>query len=135
MRDFNNVCKTLGDERLNRLKDVESEDDWSQVKTKRKHSFDFPLHDARKQWVEYHVSDFEAELGFYTDILGLSAQSLSQDYAVLHNESHEFYIGFWRACEEKPETPTGAISICFFFEDIYSGVDKLKRRGWGSHPM
>ena len=129
MSDFVADCEKLGIERLSRFCSLENREERRELLSNNKYSFDITLDDSRKQWTEYHVDNFEAELGFYVDILGMKAQSLNQDYAVVHNEPREFYIGFWRASKDKPATPTGSISICFFFENIRNGVAKLKDRG------
>jgi predicted enzyme related to lactoylglutathione lyase len=77
----------------------------------------------------YAVDDFEAEVGFYLDILGLKAFTLNAESAMISSAKNEFYIGINRADEDQPATNAASLRVQFMVDDIETVTAELEARG------
>lgn len=77
----------------------------------------------------YAVGDFEAEIGFYLDILGLRAFVLSQDEAMFTTATNEYYVGVKRASDDEPAVNGNSLRVQFMVADIAKVVGDLESRG------
>ena len=81
------------------------------------------------QIIEYVVDDFLAEVGFYSNILGLVPSSLGQDYAKFSNRELLFFISFVPSSEERPATPPDSVHIQLLVKDMKRITWEFKQRG------
>ncbi len=129
MSDFNKLCENFGKKRIetvihNRLNPDDRIDWW-----KSENEYPFSLNPARPFWIEYVVKSFEAELGFFVDILGLIPNAISENYAVLSNPKNDFFFGFWKDSEIKRQTQPESITIGFLIDEIEKKYRELEERG------
>ncbi|NLI40856.1 MAG: VOC family protein [Caldisericales bacterium] len=130
MADFVEKCRAYGIGRIEVSKIAQTTADWKKLWREPQYGFPFRWGPCWKQCCEYFVSDFEAEVGFFTDILGFECNALDQDYAMFTSPARDFFIAFYRVEAEKI-TPPGALRIAFMVEEIDQIVRKLKDRGIG----
>lgn len=120
--------KELGRNRMEIVRTNSSKEEldaaWPQVP-----EFAFEWGDCWNACVEYSVEDFDAEVAFYLDGLGCRPNALSVDYAMFKAPDDSFYIGFNRASESLPATPSGALHVCFMVRNVAKTIDELERRG------
>ncbi len=128
MPDFVEKCRAYGVTRIEVSKVAESAADWEKLWREPEFGFPFKWGSCWKQCCEYFVSDFEAEVGFFTDILGFVCNALDQDYAMFTSPARDFFIAFYRA-EPDRATPPGTMKIAFMVEEVDQTVKKLKDRG------
>ncbi|HNW32315.1 MAG TPA: VOC family protein [Caldisericia bacterium] len=128
MPDFVEKCRAYGVTRIEVSKVAESAADWEKLWREPEFGFPFKWGSCWKQCCEYFVSDFEAEVGFFTDILGCVCNALDQDYAMFTSPARDFFIAFYRA-EPDRATPPGTMKIAFMVEEVDQTVKKLKDRG------
>lgn len=111
-----------GKTRLAFVKSCQSEEDWDQW-AEPKHQFAFQYGPCWKNTIEYKVSDFAAEVGFFIDVLGCDCNALMEDYAMIQGPEQEFTFSFRPAKNEEAVTPKDAITIEF----MVSNIDELHR--------
>jgi catechol 2,3-dioxygenase-like lactoylglutathione lyase family enzyme len=70
-----------------------------------------------------------AEVGFYTDILGLSVNALDPGYAMFTSPGGDFFIAIVPTLEGTRSTPPDAIRIQFMVADVFATAKELERRG------
>jgi catechol 2,3-dioxygenase-like lactoylglutathione lyase family enzyme len=75
------------------------------------------------------VDDFAAEVGFYTDILGLPVNALDPGYAMFTSPGGDFFIAIIPTPQDARSTPPDAIRIQFMVADLFATVKELERRG------
>lgn len=75
---------------------------------------------------EYPVTDFDAEVGFYLDVLGFSTIALDEEYA-LFTTPDEHLTFACRRHEQGSHDYSGHI-LCFMTKDIESFAESLEAR-------
>ena len=94
-----------------------------------KNEFAFEFGSCWNQTIEYKVNDFEAEVGFFIDVLGFDCNSISEDYAMLMGPKKECFFSVRKPKENESATPADAITIEFMLADIFETAKKLSDRG------
>lgn len=70
-----------------------------------------------QQMFEYPVTDFEAEVGFFVTVLGLSAIALTTEYALFKHPENGYCISF-RKDVDSPAPSTIGLKLLFMTTDI-----------------
>jgi hypothetical protein len=128
-QDFQATCRRLGEARIEAAQKVRTREDWDSLWVKPKHGYTFEWGECWKQTVEYKVSDFAAEAGFYIDILGLPVNAFGADYAMVMSPDQAFYLSFCPVPDGERATPSDAISVQFMLKDILKTAEELESRG------
>jgi predicted enzyme related to lactoylglutathione lyase len=89
----------------------------------------FSIGDCWTQCTFYAVDDYEAELGFYLDILGLKTFTINDVSSMVTSPKNEFFIGVNRADDDQPATNPSSLRIQFMVDRIEEVVAELERRG------
>lgn len=128
-RHVNPRFRAYGKARIDIAKRVRNQDDWHDLWKNPTNAFPFQWGENWKQCVEYNVDDFAAEVGFYTDILGLPVNAFDPDYAMFTSPNKEFYFSIVPTPEGEYSTPLEAFRIQFMVKDLLDTVEELQRRG------
>jgi predicted enzyme related to lactoylglutathione lyase len=75
---------------------------------------------------EYPVADFDAEVGFYLNVLGLSTIALDEEYALFTTPEEDLTFAC-RRHDQGNHTYSGHI-LCFMTRDIDSFAESLEER-------
>jgi len=118
----------VGQERLAIAATATSAEDWNALAASLPHSFPLEWGECWRQSTEYRVSDFAAEVGFYTDVLGCSIMVLSDTYAMFTSPDNAFNVAFVPV-QQGEETPSHAMAIEFMVNNIAETVATLQGRG------
>jgi catechol 2,3-dioxygenase-like lactoylglutathione lyase family enzyme len=121
--------RAYGKARLDIASRVQSPSDWERLWKRPAYPYPFTWGAYWKQCIEYKVDDFAAEVGFYTDILGLAVNALDPGYAMFTSPGGDFYIAIVPATEGTECTPPDAIRIQFMVADVFATAGELERRG------
>ncbi len=121
--------RAYGKARIDIAKRARNQADWFELWKNPTNSFPFAWGENWKQCVEYKVEDFAAEVGFYTDILGLPVNAFDPDYAMFTSPNKEFYFSIVPTLEGEYSTPPEALRIQFMVMDLLETVEELQHRG------
>lgn len=121
--------RAYGKARLDIASRIQSPSDWDKLWKRPANAFPFIWGAYWKQCIEYKVDDFAAEVGFYTDILGLAVNALDPGYAMFTSPAGDFYIAIIPTPEGVKSTPPDAIRIQFMLADVFAVAGELERRG------
>jgi catechol 2,3-dioxygenase-like lactoylglutathione lyase family enzyme len=121
--------RAYGKARIDIARRATSRADWDQLWKRSTFPFPFNWGESWKQCIEYKVTDFAAEVGFFIDILGLPVNAFDPDYAMFTSPDGEFFFSVVPAEEGQPATPPGAIRIQFMVDNILELAADLERRG------
>jgi len=122
-------CREYGRTRIAISNKAKSKEDWNELWHQPEHAYAFKLGPWWSMTVEYKVDDFEAEVGFYTDILGFRINALEKKYAMFTSPNEEFHISIVPKPDDADCTPQEAIKIEFMVQDIVKLAEELKKRG------
>lgn len=126
---INPRVRAYGKARLDLARRARNGEDWKRIWKAPIHPYPFQLGGAWKQCIEYKVTDFAAEVGFFIDILGLEVNSLDPGYAQFTSPQGDFYFAVVETPQGYNATPPDAIRIQFMVEDIFDIADELESRG------
>lgn len=121
--------RAYGKARIDIAKRAATRDDWDRLWKKSTNSFPFSWGVSWKQCIEYKVTDFPAEVGFFIDILGFPVKAFDPDYAMFTGPDGEFFFSVVPTPEEEESTPPDAIRLQFMVADIIETAAELERRG------
>jgi catechol 2,3-dioxygenase-like lactoylglutathione lyase family enzyme len=121
--------RAYGKARLDIASRVHTPSDWEKLWKRPAFPFPFTWGAYWKQCIEYKVDDFAAEVGFYTDILGLPVNALDPGYAMFTSPGGDFFIAIVPTPEGVHSTPPDAIRIQFMVADVFATARELERRG------
>lgn len=121
--------RAYGKARLDIARRAESRSDWDKLWKEPAFPFPFDWGEWWKQCIEYKVDDFPAEVGFFTDILGLPVVAFDPSYAMFTSPARDFFLAIVPAHEPGKSTPADALRIQFMVADIFQTVQELERRG------
>jgi len=121
--------RAYGKARLDIASRVHTPADWEKLWKRPTYPFPFTWGAFWKQCIEYKVDDFAAEVGFYTDILGLPVNALDPVYAMFTSPGGDFFIAIVPTPEGTRSTPPDAIRIQFMVADVFATAKELERRG------
>lgn len=128
-KDFIKYCQTCGENRVNSISDIKSPEEWAEKWQNSVHEFPFNFAECWNMTIEYVVDNFEAELGFYIDILGFSVNALDSAYAMVTGPNDDFHISFVPRAPGVTSTPPDAIKLEFMVKNITTLAKELKSRG------
>lgn len=121
-------AKTWGTERVDFAAQAKSKEDWARWK-KTKYEFAFEWGNCWTHCIEYKVADFQAEVGFFIDVLGCDCNSISEDYAMFMGPKREFFFSVRKPKAGETPTPSDALTIEFMIRDLFKTLERLKQRG------
>lgn len=121
--------RAYGKARIDIAKRAATRDDWDRLWKKSTNSFPFSWGVSWKQCVEYKVTDFPAEVGFFIDILGFPVNAFDPDYAMFTGPDGEFFFSVVPTAEDEESTPPDAIRLQFMVANIIETAAELERRG------
>ena len=81
-----------------------------------------------QQMFEYPVSDFLAEIGFYTAVFGLKSIALDGEYALFTHPEHGYCISF-RLVNDAPDLHGFGLKLLFMTTDIPGAEAHLDQTG------
>ncbi len=122
--------RAYGKARLDIANRVQTQEDWDTLWKEPVNPFilNFPWGSVWKQCVEYYVTDFAAEIGFWIDIIGLHVVALGPDYAQFISPGGEISFAISPASQEQSETPKNALRLQFMIDEITETVKVLEGR-------
>ena len=121
--------RAYGKARLDIASRVQTPSDWETLWKQPAYPFPFTWGMYWKQCIEYKVDDFPAEVGFFTDFLGLAVNALDPGYAMFTSPGGDFFIAIVPSTEETRSTPPDAIRIQFMVADVFATAREFERRG------
>jgi len=127
--EFINHCRARGQALIQASTSVKTQEDWINMWKNRPHPFPFKFGKCWKSTIEYIVDDFPAEVGFFLDVMGFTANAFGPDYAMLMNPDGDFYFSLVPRRKNGSSTPPNAIKIEFMVEDLHDAVKTLRERG------
>jgi len=92
-------------------------------------TFPFEWGERWKHCVEYRVIDFDAEVGFFLDVMGFRPNALAPDYAMFTSPKGDFYLSIVSTTDVKSSTPGDSIRLGFMVKDIEGVARELGKRG------
>ena len=126
---INPRVRAYGKARLDIAGRATSQAQWEKLWKHPANAFPFVWGESWKQCIEYRVDDFPAEVGFFTDILGLPVNALNPDYAMFTSPKGDFFISVVPSAQSEPSTPPDAFRLQFMVQDILATALELQRRG------
>lgn len=145
MTEFFKSCEALGRERLALSERLDTPEQWKEQWKGPLHDYPFTWGDCWKAHVVFAVPHFEAELGFYLDVLGFGLNAMWDDHAMLISPDKAFSFVIQRGSPEDHARPQN-VHLEFMVGNIEEAHASLKQRGvpvsddllaeWGEeHPM
>lgn len=117
-----------GQQRIEFANNVKNQEDWEKW-AKNKNDFAFKFGPCWNHTTEYKVTDFASEVGFFIDVLGFDCNAIMRNYCMIQSPGGEFFFSFRPAKEDELPTPSDAMTIEFFLEDVVETAEVLKSRG------
>lgn len=121
--------RELGEARIDIARKARTTDEWNTLWTKSQHPYPFTSGNCCRQWMEYKVVDYSAEVGFFIDIMGLPIFAFDTHYAMFTSPDNAFYFGVCMVGEGDVPTPPDAIRLQFVEQNIFAATIELERRG------
>jgi catechol 2,3-dioxygenase-like lactoylglutathione lyase family enzyme len=122
-------CRAFGAARIAVSQQAKSPEDWKKLWKKPANAWAIQWGTCWKACLEYIVADFEAEAGFWIDVLGFPTNAFSADYAMFTSPEKDFFFSVVRAKDGATPTPREAIRVQFMVEDIYGTTLEFEKRG------
>jgi catechol 2,3-dioxygenase-like lactoylglutathione lyase family enzyme len=91
--------------------------------------FPFTWGEPWKLCVEYKVSDYAAEVGFFSDVLGLPVYALNSDIAIFTSPEGDFFFSVASDQGSKAPSEPNSIRLQFMVSDILATVKEFEKRG------
>lgn len=121
--------RKLGSARLEVPGKAKSREEWKRLWKDPKHAYPFKLGDCWTHCVEYAVSDFPAEVGFWIDGIGLEANAIGPDFAMFTSPKREFFLSVVPATKVRAATGAEDVRLEFMIQDLPRVGPDLERRG------
>jgi catechol 2,3-dioxygenase-like lactoylglutathione lyase family enzyme len=121
--------RAFGKARLDIAGRAKNQAQWEKLWKHPAFPFPFVWGESWKQCVEYRVDDFPAEVGFYTDILGLPINALDPSYAMFTSPQGDFFFSVVPTHHSESSTPPDAFRLQFMVQDILATTQQLLSRG------
>ena len=128
MTEFLDSCAALGRERLALAEALQTPEDWKEKWKDAKHDYPFTWGDCWKAHVVFAVPHFEAELGFYLDVMGFGLNAMWDDHAMLISPDKEFSFVICKGNPEKHAKPE-SVHLEFMIGNIEEAFTALQERG------
>jgi hypothetical protein len=125
---FLDTCREYGKKRLEIPAKAKSMADWQAMWYDAINPYPFKWGDCWKGNIQYSVDDYDAEVGFWLDMIGLDSNVFSPDFAMLMTPDKVFTFSIVTA-GAGGSTPPSAIKIEFMLEGIRSSAVQLESRG------
>ncbi|MFA4986612.1 MAG: VOC family protein [Candidatus Brocadiia bacterium] len=128
--DRNSEYRAKGKARIDAVSSAKTQKEWQRIW---KDSPPSPIRwrDGQYCWkatFEYCVTDFAAEVGFFTDVLFLPVLTISENYVMFSGENEDFHFSIVPA-EKGKETPPGTFAMEFMLDDIFAVHKELESKG------
>lgn len=121
--------RALGAARIQLSTELKTPEDWQERWTAPEHGFPFEFGTCWNQCTAYGVEDYAAEVGFFHDVLGFTANALSPGFAMFTSPDKAFYFAVVPAGEEMQATAPEALDLGFLVNDLPGVEAELERRG------
>jgi hypothetical protein len=122
------TSRTFGQKRLEIVQKAKSQADWIALWNDPAHPYPFEWGTCWKACVEYKVEDFEAELGFWLDIVGLDSNVLAPDFAMINTPDNHFVFAV-SPSDAAQATPPNAVKLQFMLKEVCKSAAELEERG------
>jgi hypothetical protein len=122
-------CRKLGEARIAAARAVKTPEDWKRLWSKPAHPWAIKWGTCWKHCIEYTVSDFASEVGFFIDVLGFPTNAFGDDYAMFTSPEKDIFFGVVRVKDGSKPTPPESIRLQFMLEDIYGTSLEFEKRG------
>jgi len=126
---FADRCRELGAERLALAARLTTPDAWQDGWTGPRHAYPFQWGTCWTQCTTYAVEDYEAEIGFLHDVLGLPANAFSAEFAMFTSPDKAFFLAVVPAGDELTATPPDCLDVGFMIRDLPTVARELETRG------
>jgi hypothetical protein len=126
---INPRIRAYGKARIDIAQRAATRDDWDRMWKKSTYPFPFSWGKSWKQCIEYKVSDFPAEVGFFIDILGFPVNAFDPDYAMFTSPDGDFFFSVVPVENKSEVTAPDSIRLQFMVERIMDTAVELERRG------
>lgn len=126
---INPRIRAYGKARIDIAQRATTRDDWDRMWKKSTYPFPFSWGKSWKQCIEYKVTDFPAEVGFFIDILGFPVNAFDPDYAMFTSPNGDFFFSVVPVQNEDEVTAPDSIRLQFMVERILDTAVELERRG------
>ncbi len=127
--DFLEKCREFGKERLAIVEKIKATEDWKQMWKNPANPYIFKAGPCWTFTAEYQVDDFEAEVGFFVDVIGMESNALDHNYSMFMHPEGGFYFSVVPTPKGGKPTPTDTFRLEFMFEDIVATCKTLEVRG------
>jgi hypothetical protein len=128
-KPLNPRYRSYGRARIEIASQVKSQEDWDLLWKNPIYPYIFEWGHSWKQCIEYKVTDFLSEVGFFSDVLGFPVNTIGPDYVQFTSPEDDFYLAIVPTAQGETPTPPGAIRIQFNIIDFESTIEELRRRG------
>lgn len=126
--EFVDMCREYGRKRLEIPAAAKSLADWQAMWYDPIHPYTFEWGDCWKGNIEYSVDDYEAEVGFWLDFMGLDSNAMGPDFTMVMTPDNQFTFSI-KIPGKDGVTPPKAIRIQFMLKGIRNSASDLERRG------
>jgi hypothetical protein len=128
-KPLNPRYRSYGRARIEIASQVKSQDDWDQMWKNPIYPYAFEWGASWKQCIEYKVTDFLSEVGFFSDVLGFPVNAIGPEYVQFTSPENDFFIAIVPIVKGESPTPPDAIRLQFNIADFSLTVEELRRRG------
>lgn len=119
----------LGRERLDLNSRIKSEDDFKHYWRKSIHEFPVKWGDCWNFCLQYGVEDYEAEIAFFIDILGLSVNAFSEEFSMFTSPERDFFFAVVPDANRSNVQSYDNIRLQFMVSNILQLTEELENRG------
>jgi Glyoxalase/Bleomycin resistance protein/Dioxygenase superfamily len=128
MTEFFDSCAALGRDRLALAESIQSPEEWKDKWKDAKHEYPFTWGECWKAHVVFAVPHFEAELGFYLDILGFGMNAMWDNHAMLVSPDKGFSFVIKKGSADMHARPA-TVHLEFMLGNIEEAFASLRARG------
>jgi hypothetical protein len=114
---------------LEMARNASTPEDWKAIWGIPKPPIAFGWGDCWKQCVAYRVDDFESEVGYYFDVIGLSLFAIGSDSVMFTSPDNAFLLAVMPASGDAPAAPPKSVRVEFMVQDFFATVKELENRG------
>ena len=119
----------LGSARLRVAREATTAEQWRESWPSAPEELPFRWGSCWTATMQYRVADFAAEIGFFIDGLGFTANALDQNYCMFAAPDRSYFFSIVPADEEHAATPPDALTIGFMAEHVEVARREIEARG------
>lgn len=122
--------RAYGRARIDFAKRIHTQEDWDAMWKPPANffAFAFPGNEAWRFSLDYRVVEYEAEIGFWIDILGFEVLAIGPEYAQFTPPGGSFAFAVVKAAEGQAPTPPETFRLQFQVEHLLETIQELEMR-------